>query len=156
MLLAIVVIIVVVLFLVTPLSDLIRQAAVSGTATPSANLTPINHPRGFPFVQGNRIIDGSGHPLILRGGQIEGVFNVATPDVAGQLTIEKYPSSVKVMSQQWHMNVVRLPTCNWLWQANPANYMSRLQAAVQQANAAGLYVVIEAHDDHRCQPPYDP
>ncbi|HET9920374.1 MAG TPA: glycoside hydrolase family 5 protein [Ktedonobacteraceae bacterium] len=119
------------------------------TASPTVTLS------GLPHVQGNRIVDSSGRPVILRGAQIEGVFNVAQPGPTDLLATNDFASTVKVMGQQWHMNALRLPTCNWLWQANPTSYMSRLQTAVQQANAAGLYVVIEAHDDHRCNPPYN-
>ncbi len=107
-------------------------------------------------MRGNQILSPSGHPLLLRGGQIEGVFNVAKPSKNEKLTIQDFPKIVKEMSQVWHMNTLRLPTCNWLWQADPTGFMSRLQTAVQQANAAGLYVIIEAHEDHRCDPPYNP
>src|SRR5438270_1141862 len=47
--------------------------------TPTADLTPtvFGSPvaTGMPYVQGSQIIDGSGHPLLLHGAQIESPFN---------------------------------------------------------------------------------
>jgi len=102
-------------------------------------------------VRGNHIVDASGQPLMLRGGQIPGLFNSVH---IARTQAQVFPTTVQVMHDQWRMNVLRLPTCNWLWQADPTNYMSRLQTAVQQANQAGLYVIIDNFDNAICSPPY--
>lgn len=52
------------------------------TPTPIANLTPVA--TGMPYVLGTQIIDGSGHPLILHGAQIESSFTYIKPWEAGQ------------------------------------------------------------------------
>lgn len=108
---------------------------------------------GIPHVVGNSIVDASGQPLKLRGGQITDLFNSVHVAVVQS---KAYPTTVRTMHDLWHMNVLRLPTCNWLWQANPTNYMSRLQTAVQQANQAGLYVILDNYDNAICNPPYNP
>jgi hypothetical protein len=102
-------------------------------------------------VQGNRIVDGSGQPVLLRGGQIEGVFNFT---FVSRPTATAFPALVKVMHDTWLMNVLRLPTCAYAWQQDQAGYISRLQMAVQQANAAGLYVIIDAYDAVGCNPTF--
>src|SRR5579863_3106016 len=126
-----------------------RQAQQASTATagapggqtpgPQVTSSPLNT-SGFPHVQGNRIVDANGQPLILRGALLDEVFNLVTPSGDSALVTQDYSTVVNTM-QQWHMNVLRLPTCHVLWQENPTGYISRLQTAVQQANAAGLYVV---------------
>jgi Cellulase (glycosyl hydrolase family 5) len=126
--------------------------------TPKPHATPTLKPHlptnGYPHVQGNRIVDANGQPLILRGAQVEEVLNMTVPGPDGHAAIQDFASIVHTMSQ-WHMNAVRLPTCNTIWQTNPSAYISRLQTAVTEANAAGLYVILDAHDDHRCSPPYN-
>lgn len=144
-----------------------KQISLSSTAVARATniaLTPRGRGQGpmksrlptngFPHVQGNRIVDANGQPLILHGAQVEEVLNMMVPGPDGHAAIQDLPSIMRMMSQ-WHMNAVRFPTCNTIWQANPPAYIARLQYAVQQANANGLYVILDAHDDHRCNPPYN-
>ena len=127
-----------------------QTAGATGGQTPGATSSPLNT-SGFPHVQGNSIVDANGKPLILRGALLDEVFNLVTPSGDSAMVMQDYPTVLNVM-KQWHMNVLRLPTCHVLWQENPTGYISRLQTAVQQANAAGLYVVLDSHDDHRCEP----
>src|SRR5215471_12282041 len=44
-------------------------AAPSASVTSITTFTPLN---GYPHVLGNQLVDGSNHPLLLRGGQVEG------------------------------------------------------------------------------------
>jgi Cellulase (glycosyl hydrolase family 5) len=140
-------------------ANLASTVVAKGThTTPKPHATPTLKPHlptsGYPHVQGNRIVDANGQPLILRGAQIEEVLNMTVPGPDGHTAIQGFASIVHEMSL-WHMNAVRLPTCNTIWQANPSAYISRLQIAVTEANAAGLYVILDAHDDHRCFPTYN-
>lgn len=172
--LAVAVILAALLVIVSPLSTLViqhvlRQPAATAAASPSGgNISLAPHPtvsvttgttpfgspvslNGYPHVQGNRIVDGSGQPVLLRGGQIEGVFNFT---YVSRPTVAAFPTLMKVMHDVWRMNILRLPTCAYVWQQNQAGYISRLQIAVQQANAAGLYVIIDAYNAGGCNPTF--
>jgi Cellulase (glycosyl hydrolase family 5) len=52
------------------------------------------------------------------------------------------------------MNVIRLPLSNWMYAKYTAEYTSQLDQIVQEANAAGLYVVLDLHDDGQAGSPY--
>lgn len=108
---------------------------------------------GMPYVVGNRIVDSSGKTLILRGADIEDLYNSAN---IAQVQYQAFPTTVHIMHDQWHMNVLRLQTCNWLWQRDPTNFMNRLQTSVNQATQAGLYVMLTLYDHSICNPPYPP
>src|SRR5437868_3115717 len=57
----------------------------TGGTDPSATVTGItNSLNGYAHVLGNQIVDGSNHPLLLRGGQVEGLFNVGTNQQTAQ------------------------------------------------------------------------
>jgi len=100
-------------------------------------------------------MDGSGQPLLLRGAQIESPFNYIVGWQIGT-PVSKYlnPAVFQAMTQQWHMNVLRLPISNWIYNSNPSRYLSLLDQVVQEANSAGLYVVLDLHDDAKSGSPY--
>ena len=52
------------------------------------------------------------------------------------------------------MNAMRLPLSNWIYAKDTATYTSQLDQIVQEANAAGLYVVLDLHDDQQAGSPY--
>jgi hypothetical protein len=108
---------------------------------------------GMPHVVGNRIVDGSGNTLMLRGADIEDLYNSANLAV---VQYEAFSTTVQIMHNQWHMNVIRIQTCNWLWQRDPTNFMNRLKVSVSQATQAGLYVILDLYDHSICDPPYNP
>jgi aryl-phospho-beta-D-glucosidase BglC (GH1 family) len=58
------------------------------------------------------------------------------------------------MSQNWHMNAVRIPLSNWIYSADPTNYLKMVDQVVQEANAAGLYTILNLHDDAPSGSPY--
>src|SRR5690348_15343964 len=70
-------------------------------------------------VSGTKVVDGSGNTILLRGAQVEMLNrNMPNPDW------NNFSKTVSVMKNTWHMNVVRLPTCAWRWQASPTSYMN--------------------------------
>jgi aryl-phospho-beta-D-glucosidase BglC (GH1 family) len=130
------------------------QGVNTVTPTPAATTatTPINIPGNMPHVEGAQIVDSSGNPLILRGAQIQSslVF------INGWKKPEQNLNSTTfhVMVHDWHMNALRLPTSNWIYDKNPTKYMSELDRIIEEANAAGLYVIIDLHDNVKSGSPY--
>src|SRR5258708_13605092 len=61
------------------------------TPTSGLGLTPVA--TGMPYVQGTQIIDGAGHPLILKGAQIQSPSNSIKGCHAGQNLRYIYNSS---------------------------------------------------------------
>src|SRR5439155_24156029 len=109
----------------------------------------------FPHVQGTQLIDASGKPFLLRGAQVESSFAYYNSwfhnnNVTRVLT----PTVFSQMVQVWHMNAIRLPLSNWIWAADRTNFVNLLDQVVQQANQAGLYVIIDLHDDDQGGSPY--
>lgn len=124
-----------------------------GTSTPVATSTPVVHGNVL-HVQGNKLVDSAGNQVILRGAQIETAFNVVHPTKMEQAATQHLASSTfSVMHNDWHMNVMRFPICDYIWDSDKTGYITRLQGVVSQANAAGLYVVMDLHSDQRCGAP---
>jgi len=112
----------------------------------------------FPHVLGTQLIDGNGQPLILRGAMIESPFAYIKgwqrkKDPLTNLNTTTFTA----MAQQWHMNALRMNISEWIYNLDPASYLTKLDTAVQQANAAGLYVILDFHDDRQsgAVAPYD-
>lgn len=128
-------------------------------------------------VSGNRLIDANGNNLQLRGVNISGLETVAVQgnDPAnpwGSQTGTATPQW-NLIAQNWHANSVRLPlnAASWLGltctdlggasktngvqnapgaqiSADPGgNYKQTVITSVQQANAQGMYVVLDLHWD---------
>jgi aryl-phospho-beta-D-glucosidase BglC (GH1 family) len=113
----------------------------------------------FPHVVGTQLIDSSGHPLVLRGAQIETALAYATPwkntpSVQKRLSTVLNSTVFNEMSQKWHMNAVRLPLSNWVYAAHQQLFLQLLDQAVQEANQAGLYVILDLHDYKQGGSPY--
>jgi endoglucanase len=117
-----------------------------------------SHPQNqgsMPYTQGAQLMDGSGHPLTLRGAQIESPFNnIKGWQIGTPVTRYLNPAVFQAMVQQYHMNELRLPISNWIYNLNPTKYLSLLDQTIQQANSAGLYVVLDLHDDAKSGSPY--
>ena len=112
-------------------------------------------PSGMPYVQGAQVLDGNGNPLLLRGAQIESPFNyIAGWNSGNSITKDLNSAVFNAMVQNWKMNVLRLPISNWIYAKAPDKYLSLLDTVVQQANAAGLYVILDLHDDAKSGSPY--
>jgi hypothetical protein len=137
----------------------LQQPQVVATITPTstASTSTIHIPGNMPHVEGTQIVDGSGHPLILRGAQIQSPFNFIKAWEAGKSPLTTLNSTTfHVMAQDWKMNVLRLPISNWIYAKYPVKYMSELDRVIHEANAAGLYVVIDLHDNPQSGSPYGP
>ncbi|HZU00748.1 MAG TPA: cellulase family glycosylhydrolase [Ktedonobacteraceae bacterium] len=107
---------------------------------------------GLLSVQGTRLIDAQGHTVLLRGAQIASPFNFlsgwqAKTDTAQWLN----PKTFQAM-RSWHMNALRLPLSGWYYQE--PRFLPTLDTVVQQANQAGLYVVLALFDNAKSGSPY--
>src|SRR3989440_8659383 len=125
----------------------VTRLALQGPGVPKKNLSTSITP-GMLYVEGPQIYDGSGHPLILRGAMIESSFAYLHPWQNGQdpLRVLNAPT-FHAMAQQWYMNAVRINISQWVYDTNPSVYLTRLDTAIQEANAAGLYVILDFHDN---------
>lgn len=146
------------------LSNPTNGLALGAPASASIRITPATAAT-VPAVrvQGNRLVDAAGNVLQLRGVSFSGFEFVAiggwspgdpSGGQAGQPGGPRWPAL-----QAWHANTVRftLNETSWLGltcvdtdgvtrQGDPGgNYRAAIATQVQQANAAGLYVIIELH-----------
>jgi len=122
------------------------RASTDHTSYHTTQIAP--HTAGFPHVQGTQIVDGSGNPFYLRGAEIESAFdNMGSWKAGVKLSHILNPTVFNAMVQTWKMNALRLCLSNWIYVKDPVNYMKQLDTVIQQANAAGLYVVLNLHDD---------
>ena len=132
---------------------LVLTISVTLSSTVLQTYTPRVRAAGaMPFVQGNHILDGQGHLLILRGAHIESTLNIAEPYVTpGAVLATQHLTSITfdLMRNTWNMNAVRIATSDSLWKAHPGEYMGTLKSVVANANLAGLYVILSLHEDLR-------
>ncbi|HLI07679.1 MAG TPA: glycoside hydrolase family 5 protein [Ktedonobacteraceae bacterium] len=142
-----------------PLPIKIPGISAGSTVTPGVPPTSTASftPTGVPHVVGTQLVDANGHPLTLRGAQIESPFNYIKGWEQGKTPAQvmNAPTSFQVMAQQWHMNALRLPISNWIYAKYPTSYLNQLDEIVQEANSAGLYVILDLHDDIKAGSPYD-
>ena len=132
----------------------VNGTPVSGTPGPTTPTATISV-AGIPHAQGSQLVDAAGHPFLLRGAQIESPFNYIKRWEKGQSPFaELNPTVFNAMVHDWHMNALRLPISNWLWAKYTSDYMSKLDQVVQEANAAGLFVVFDLHDTVQSGSPY--
>ncbi len=93
---------------------------------------------GMPYIVGNKIIDGSGNPLIIRGVQIPSEFNLGwsgggtIPTILGPQVMQEI--------HVWNANALRLPVRAYDYQK--PGYMTALDTVVQNANNQGIYVIL--------------
>jgi endoglucanase len=129
---------------------------ITPTPTSASTSVPDTFPPGdMPRVEGAQIVDTSGHPLILRGGQIQSPFNFISGWQAGKSPLTILNSTTfHVMAHDWKMNALRLPISNWIYDKDPVKYMADLDRVVREANAAGLYVIVDLHDNVKSGSPY--
>lgn len=116
-------------------------------------------PAVFPHVQGTQLIDSSGKPFILRGAHIDSPLAYIEPweninNVANDVSAKLNSTVFNAMSKNWHMNAVRLPLSNWVYAAHQQLFLQLLDKAIQQANQAGLYVILDLHDYKQGGSPY--
>ncbi len=123
----------------------------SGTSTPTAAASGSPPPTGLGMLhtQGTQVVDSAGHVLLLRGAMIPTSFAYINRWQKGQDPTQILSSVTFEAMASWHMNAVRINISYWIYQLNPTLYMSRLDQAVRAANASGLYVILDYHDDHQ-------
>ena len=133
----------------------ITVGAQFSQASPQPSASSTSTPHGdMPYVQGAQIIDAAGHPLILRGAQIASPLNFISGWQARQDVTQFLSPTVFNAMRSWHMNALRLPISLWIYNTDPAGYLSILDQTVQEANADGLYVILDNHDDAKSGSPY--
>ena len=131
-----------------------QNQASNGTPV-TGSPSPAVIPSGMPHAQGDQIVDAKGQPFFLRGAQIETPFNYIQGWEQGKRpTSILTPAVFDTMVQKWHMNALRLPTSNWEYAKFTSEYMSQLDQVVQEANQAGLYVILDLHDNVKSGSPY--
>lgn len=140
----------------TPCAGTPCASAQPSTAQPCPpTLTATTTPQGLLHASGSRIVDASGHPVILRGSQIESGFNYVKQWKSGKKPTSAFTSAVfQAMANLWHMNVLRIPISNWIYALDPSGYLAQLDQVVAGANAAGLYVILDLHDSAQSGSPY--
>lgn len=113
--------------------------------TPSGPLAPTSN--GMPQVRGTQVVDGTGRDLLLRGAMIPTAFAFIDRWQRGQDPTQILDATTFSTMATWHMNAVRINVSYWIYLLNPDLYMARLDQAVASAHAAGLYVILDFHDD---------
>jgi len=113
----------------------------------------------FPHAVGSQLVNASGQTFLLRGAQIESPFLFASSwsstKHAEDLIAQKLnPTVFQQMSQQWHMNALRLPISNWIYAKRPPLFLSLLDKVVQEAAQANLYVILALNDYAKGGSPY--
>jgi endoglucanase len=125
---------------------LLAVAALAGSSAASATPTTLSI-----HVSGNRLLDGSGHEVQLRGVNRSG-FEFACVQGWGLMDGPTDAASIAAM-KTWHINVVRVPLNEGCWlgltsvpaQYRGAVYRQAVSAYVQRLTAAGLYVILDLH-----------
>jgi len=143
-----------------PTNGIALGATTTATVTITATTPSLTH---AVSVRGNRLIDAAGNILQLRGVSFSGFEFVAiggwspSDPSGGQAGQPNGPRWTAVKA--WNANTVRftLNETSWLGltcvdadgvtrDGDPGdNYRSAIATQVQQANAAGLYVILELH-----------
>lgn len=110
----------------------------------------------FPHVSGTQLIDSSGQPFLLRGANIESAFMYAGGWKQKNNNVTRLLNATVFheMVANWHMNTVRICLSNWIYARDATNYLALLDQVVAQANQAGLYVILNLHDDKQAGSPY--
>jgi hypothetical protein len=129
------------------------SSTAQSTPTVAPTAAPFT-PSGMPHAQGAQLVDANGKPFLLRGAQIESPFNMIKGWESGKRpTTTLTPATFNAMAS-WRMNALRLPLSNWIYAKYPTEYMSQLDQVVRDANAAGVYVVLDLHDNPKGGSPY--
>lgn len=145
------------------LSNPTNDVTLGATTTATITITAAPQTGLAISVRGNRLVDGAGNVVQLRGVNFSGFEFVA---VGGQSPTDPsggnagQPNGPKWSAiKAWHANTVSfaLNEASWLGStctdtdndtrsADPGhNYQTAIKEQVQQANAAGLYVILELH-----------
>jgi endoglucanase len=121
----------------------IAAAAALFFAAPLLAETPVER-HGSISVQGNRIVDKTGQPVMLRGMSLfwsQWMGKYYTPEV------------VRWLRDDWNVNVIRAAVAvhQGGYMANPKAEMRKLEAVLDAAIANGIYVIVDWHA-HEAEP----
>jgi endoglucanase len=121
----------------------IAAAAALFFAAPLLAETPVER-HGSISVQGNRIVDKTGQPVMLRGMSLfwsQWMGKYYTPEV------------VRWLRDDWNVNVIRAAVAvhQGGYMANPNAEMRKLEAVLDAAIANGIYVIVDWHA-HEAEP----
>lgn len=104
-------------------------------------------------VLGNRLVDGSGTPVVLHGANISGTESACaqnwTDDPFGGQP-EDDPRTIAAM-RSWHFNAVRIPLNEDCWlgingvRIQGAAYRDPIVRMVHEYEQAGFYVIVDLH-----------
>jgi hypothetical protein len=104
-------------------------------------------------VSGNRLVDASKAPIVLRGADVSGTEFVCaqnySSDPFGGAPLAS--ASTFAAMRAWNINVIRLPLNEDCWldingvEVGGAAYQSAIEAEVSAAHAAGLFVIVDLH-----------
>jgi hypothetical protein len=104
-------------------------------------------------VSGNRLVDASNTPLVLRGADVSGTEFVCaqnyTADPYGGAPLASVATFEAMHA--WNINVIRLPLNEDCWlgingvEVGGGAYQSAIEAEVSAAHEAGLFVIIDLH-----------
>ena len=129
-------------------------AVLVGTAAPAAAAAPT------VSVSGNKLVDASGAPVVLRGADLSGTefscIQNGTPtdrgwSIYGDQPLDQ-PATYAAMAA-WHINAVRVPLNEDCWLGingvdpayGGANYQAAIATEVAQINAAGMVAILDLH-----------
>jgi endoglucanase len=127
-------------------------SSVTTTVPPNATTTSatVGAVTGIS-VSGNTLVDASGNKVQLHGVNVSAL---EAPSFSSDPWGGQDPNFAAM--QKWGITVVRIPLAesNWLGLCSksvsagvtPAKYQSTVQTAVTQANAAGIYVILDLHE----------
>lgn len=95
-------------------------------------------------VKGNRIVDQSGNPVVLRG------MSLYWSQWKGQFY---NPEAVQWLRDDWHCTAVRAAMAveSGGYLKNPEKEKQKVKAVVEAAISLGIYVIIDWHDHHASQ-----
>lgn len=94
------------------------------------------HPLPWLSTRGNQIVDSTGQPVRLRGVDMSGFEYDKTGDQQSAQTFDRLA--------KMGVTLVRMPI-NQDWALSDPAYRHRLDRAIQEANARGIYVALDLH-----------
>jgi endoglucanase len=104
-----------------------------------AQAAPLVNPLPWLNVQGNRIVDESGTPVVLRGVAIQDQYHMYW---TGLHRFDE--SNIIELVQNWHVNVIRVPIMPGLWYY-PTYMQDILDPIVNWGNTHGTYILLGWH-----------
>ncbi len=123
-------------------------ALALGGAHPAASSAPLT-----VKVAANRLVDGSGQTLRLRGVNRSGLEYMCVSGAAsGDFADGPTDAAAIAAMRSWHINVVRLPLNASCW-VGRASYRSVVTGFVGRLHDAGLYVILDLHLNTKAQTP---